>query len=164
MGKVNNFHRYSRLLHGHGGARWLRDMARKLAQRGRLPGLPSVPYKLLPPGLPLLADPVLGSFAGVMPRSLGLGRGFRSANNPRPSAIWCGPNYGGDFPVVPKSRTLPARRAARAPPAETIFAQVGPGHKQCTVRRGWIIPWRTSSYSQYWLFCKYFHEISHVQK
>jgi hypothetical protein len=76
----------------------------------------------------------------VMPRPFGLGAGsgrqvtgVRGGGVPRRAEI--------SYPCCPESRACPARR--------NNFAQVGSGHKQYTVRRGRVIPRRTSKYILY---------------
>jgi hypothetical protein len=117
---------------------------KKLTRRGRLPCLEFLFLTGLPQGLFFLSNSLLSSFAGVMPRALGLGGGSDRQKNRRPSASSCWPNCGGAFPTVPKSSS-PCCSESRASPAHrSNFDQVGSGHEQCTVRRGRIIPWHTS--------------------
>jgi hypothetical protein len=110
------------LLFCGGGTKWLfeKEKRKRLARRGGfLVSSWSFPYwPSSRPPFPIESHPCfLRRGHASTPR---VRRGIRSASNRRPAASSSRLNYGGAYPNLPKSHTPASRKAARAPPAETI--------------------------------------------
>jgi hypothetical protein len=135
------------LLYCGGGARWLPEKGkRKKTCAAGAASSSRVPLSHWPssrPPFPIDPHPFfLHRGRASTPRAR---RGVRSANKRRPLASSCGPNYGGFFPAVPKSSSLCCPESGTCSARRNNLAQVGSRHEQCTVRRGRIIPRRTST-------------------